>query len=79
LEPNKSREHHDLGPSAISKEHYAIDKIKAAILKHGNPFAAEGDKVHNGITHAYIPVDYVPMILNADVTGLKLYEDYVSD
>jgi len=28
--------------------------IKAAILKHGNPFAAEGDKLHIVITHAYI-------------------------
>jgi len=31
------------------------------------------------ITHAYIPDEYVPMILNADVTGQKLYEDYVSE
>jgi len=43
LEPDKTREHHDLGPSAVKKEHDVIDKIKAAILKHGNPFAAEGD------------------------------------
>lgn len=31
------------------------------------------------ITHAYIPDEYVPQILNADVTGQKLYEDYVSE
>jgi len=31
------------------------------------------------ITHAYIPDEYVPMIMNADVTGQKLYEDYVSE
>ena len=31
------------------------------------------------ITHAYIPDEYVPTILNADVTSQKLYEDYVSD
>src|SRR6218665_3959818 len=49
-ESNKTTEHHDLGQSAVKKEHYAIDKIKAAILKHGNPFAVEGDKLHNVIT-----------------------------
>jgi len=31
------------------------------------------------ITHAYIPDEYVQTILNADVTGQKLYEDYVSE
>jgi len=79
LETDKTREHHDLGPSAVKKEHHVIDKIKAAILKHGNPFAVEGDKLHNVITHAYIPDEYVQRILNADVTGQKLYEDYVSE
>ncbi len=79
LEPDKAREHHHLGPSAVKKEHDVIDKIKAAILKHGSPFSAEGDKLHNVITHAYIPDEYVPTILNADVTGQKLYEDYVSE
>ena len=68
-----------LGPSAVKKEHDVIDKIKAEILKHGNPFVAEGDKLHNVITHAYIPDEYVPTILNADFTGQKLYEDYVSE
>jgi len=69
LEPDKTREHHDLGPSAVKKEYNVVDKIKAAILKHGNPFAAEGEKLHNMITHAYIPDEYVPLIVNADVTG----------
>jgi len=31
------------------------------------------------ITHAYIPDEYVPVILNADVTAQKLYEKYVSE
>ena len=53
LEPDKSREHHDRGPSAVKKEHDVIDKIKAAILKHGNPFAAEGDKLHNDHSRLY--------------------------
>jgi len=69
LEPDKTREHHDLGPSAVKKEYDIVDKIKAAILKHGNPFAAEGEKLHNMITHAYIPDEYEALILNADVTG----------
>ena len=51
LEPDKTREHPDLGPSAVKKEHDVINKIKAAILKYGNPLlAAEGDKLHNMIT-----------------------------
>jgi len=79
LQSDKTGEHHDLGPSAVKKEHDVIDKIKAEILKHGNPFVAEGDKLHNVITHAYIPDEYVPTILNADFTGQKLYEDYVSE
>ena len=63
----------------VKKQHGVIDKIKAAILKHGNPFAVEGDKLHNVITHAYIPDEYVPTIFNADVTGQKLYEVYVPE
>ena len=30
-------EHHDLSPSEVSREHSAVNKIKAAILDHGNP------------------------------------------
>lgn len=79
LEHDITREHHDLGPSAVKKQHHVIDKIKEAILKHGNPFAAVGAKLENMITHAYIPDEYVQRILNADETGQKLYEDYVSE
>ena len=78
-EVGKATEHHDLGPSAVKREHDAIDKIKAAILSHGNPFAIEGDQLKNLITHAYIPDEYVPQILNIDATGQKLYEEYVSE
>ena len=69
----------DLGRIAVKKEHDVIGNIKAVILKHGNPFAVEGDKLYNVINHAYIPGEYAPTILNSDVTGQKLYEDYVSD
>ena len=68
LEPDKTRKYHERGPSAV-KEYDVVDKIKAAILKRGNPFAAEGEKLHNMITHAYIADEYEPLILNADVTG----------
>ena len=34
--------------------------------------------IYNIITHAYIPDEYVPQILNIDDTGQKLYEDYVA-
>ena len=76
LEPDKTREHHDLGPCVVKKDHDIIDKIKAAILKHGNPSVFEGDKLHTVITHANIPNECVPTILNTDVTGQKLYKDY---
>ena len=56
-------EHHNLGPSAVKKDNYVIDNIKAAILKHGNPFAVEGDMLHNVIAHAHIPDEYVQVIL----------------
>jgi len=46
---------------------------------HGNPFAFEGSAIYNLITHAYIPDEYVPQILNIDDTGQKLYIDYVSE
>src|SRR6218665_433300 len=77
FQSDKATEHHGLVPSAVKKEYHAIDNIKSAILKHGNPFDVEGDRLHNVITHAYIPDEYVQTILNADVTGQKLYEDYV--
>ncbi|KAH3861014.1 hypothetical protein DPMN_023940 [Dreissena polymorpha] len=51
----------------------------AAILSHGNPFAAEGDQLYNFITHAYVSQEYVPQILNIDDTGQKLYKDYVAE
>ena len=36
-------------------------------------------QLYNIITHAYIPDEYVSQILNADITGQKLYEDYVAE
>lgn len=76
---DRSAEHHELGPSAVKRAHRAVDKIKAAILSHGNPFKAEGNRLYNFITHAYIADEYVPQILIADITGQKLYEDYVAE
>ena len=71
-------EHHGLGRSVVRQEHTAVDKIKEAILCHGNPFAVEGDKTYNLINHAYVPDAYVSQILNIDDTGQKLYEDFVA-
>ena len=48
-------------------------------MKHGNPFAVVGKKLHNVVTHSYIPDEYVPTILNADVTGQRLFEEYLSE
>ena len=63
----------------MSREHSAVNKIKAAFLDHGNPFAVEGDRLHNMITHAYVPDEFVEQILNANDTGQKIYEDYVTE
>ena len=71
-------EHHDLSPSEVSREHSAVYKIKADILDHGNAFAVEGDRLHNMINHAYVSDEFVEQILNANDTGQKMYEEYVT-
>ena len=63
----------------MRKAHDNVDRIKAAILSHANPFAAEGDQLYNFITHAYAPQESVSQILNIDDTGQKLYVDYVAE
>ena len=74
------KEHHDLSPSVVKREHNAIDHIKNAILRHGNPFEVEeDDTLYNLISHAYVPEQYVSQILNIDSIGQKLYEEYVAE
>ena len=65
-------------PNEVTREHSAVNKIKSAIHDHGNPFAVEGDRLHNMTTHAYVPDEFVEQILNANDTGQKMYEDYVT-
>lgn len=72
-------DHHELGSSKIKRDHAAIDKIKSAILSHGNPITSEGGKLYNIITHAYVPQEHVQKILNIDDTGQALYENYVEE
>ena len=79
LQLNKPEGHHDVQPSVIRQEHQAVNKIKAAILSHGNPFAAEGSQIYNCITNTYVPQEYVPQILNADEIDQNLYENYVAE
>ena len=79
LQKNKLDGHYSVQPSVIRQEHQAVDKIKSAILSHGNPFAAEGDQLYDFTTNAYVPHEYVSQILNADEIGQKLYEDYVTE
>lgn len=55
LQVSKPEEHHDLRPTVVKQECEAVEKIKAAILSHGNPFSTEGNHLYNFITHAYIP------------------------
>ena len=71
--------HHDLSSGKVKREHGTITSIKEAIARHGNPVAVEGSAIYNLITHAYIPDEYVPQILNSDDNGQKLYEDHVSE
>ena len=79
LQVNKLEEHHDVQPTVVRQEHEVVDKIKAAILSHGNPFAIEGNQQYNFITHAYVPHEYVLQILTVDDIRQKLYEDYVTE
>ena len=67
-----------VSPSEVTREHSAVNKIKSAILGHGNPFAVEGDRLHNMINHACVPDQVVEQILNANDTGQKMYADYVT-
>jgi len=78
LRGDTADKHHGVRPGAIKQDHEAVDKIKAAILSHGNPFAVTGDRLCNFITHAYVPQEYVPQILKIDDIGQKRYDDYVA-
>jgi len=78
IKDNEIREHHDLSPSVVKREHNAIDRIKAAILSQGNPFEVDGNQLFNVITNAYVPDDFVLQI-SIDETGQKLYEQFVAE
>lgn len=75
----QNTEHPDLGSNQIKRDHETIDKIKSAILSHGNPITTPGEKLNNMITNANVPLECVPKILSVDDTGQKLYEDYISE
>ena len=62
----KTRELHHLQPRVIRHEHDAISMIKAAILSHGNPFAAEVDQFYN------FTLEFVHQILMVGETRLRL-------
>ncbi|KAK7086505.1 hypothetical protein SK128_012263 [Halocaridina rubra] len=76
---DQRKEHQDLPQNMIKREHGTITKLKDAIMSHSIPFAVEGDRIYNVIMHAYVPDEYVLQILNIDITGQKLYEEYVSE
>ena len=67
-----------VSPSEVTREHSAVNKFKSAILDHGNPFAVEGDRLHNMITHACVPDEFVEQIRNANDTGQNMYEYHVT-
>ena len=45
-------------PSEVTREHSAVNKIKNVIIDHGNPFAVQGDRLHNMTTHACVPGEF---------------------
>ena len=48
------KKHLEVQPSAVKKEHNAVNMIKAAILSHGNLFDADGDHLKMSInTHMF--------------------------
>ena len=67
--------YHDVRPTVVKQEHEAVDIIKAVTLSHGNPSSIKGNQLYNLITHAYVPQEYVPQVLNVDDLGQKLYEE----
>ena len=58
-----------VSPSEVTREHSTVNKIKSTILGHGNPSAVERDILHNMITHACVPDEFVEQIPNANDTG----------
>ena len=58
-----------VSPSEVTREHSAVYKTTSAIIGHGNPFAVVGDRLHNMITHACVPDEFVEQILNANYIG----------
>ena len=79
IHASQNQGHPDVNASSIQKEFEAVEKIKATVLAHGNPFASEDDKLFNFITQAYIPQKYVKQILEADQHGQELYETHVNE
>ena len=70
--------HHQLIPSEVRKQADRVDKIKATIKRHRNPFAEESDmQLCNIVTGKVVPVEFTEGIINADVEGQKLYRDFV--
>ena len=66
-------------PGKVKRQHGTITRIKEAIESHGNRLLLRAVPSTALCTHAYIPGEYVPQILNINDTGQKLYEDYVSE
>jgi len=52
---------------------WRYNKIKAAILNHGNPFDAEGDQLYNFMTHEYVP----QKVCHPFCISMKLVRNYM--
>ena len=79
LSTKNTKSHHELTPAKIKHHHTTTTKLKDTIVRYSNPFAVEGNSIHNFITHACIPDDFVEQILKINTTGQALYEKYVTE
>ena len=60
IHTDKATVHPELAHSIIKRDHAAVDSIKTAILRQGNPFDEEVDGLKNFISNAYVLQKYVP-------------------
>ena len=61
----------------ISKEVGQVFFETVVILRKS--FDVEGDEVYSFMTHAYVPQNCVPHILNTDEIGQRPYENFVAE
>ena len=74
LPTKNTKSHHELTPAKIKHHHTTTSKLKDTIASQGNPFAVEGNSIHNFISYGCIPDNFVEQILKINTTGQALYK-----